>query len=265
MSDKKVNGWQEFLKGIWKENPVFIVVLGLCPTLAVTTQTINGLAMGVAVIFVLALANLFVSLLRNFIPSSVRIPAYILVIASFVTLVQMSLQAFAPDINKALGIFIPLIVVNCVILGRAEAFAAHHKPGHAVLDGLGMGIGFTIALTLIAAIREMLGNGSIDLRFAGMGVMFNFSEPIQGDPSVINVFVNMVKASGEMLLPHGIVRHPAVAMILPPGGFLVMGVLLGLFQHKQNKKEDLAKELKKKAADAAKAKAAAAKPAAAKA
>ncbi len=240
-----VNGWKEFVKGIFKENPVFIVVLGLCPTLAVTTQTINGLAMGVAVIFVLAFSNLFVSLLRKFIPSTVRIPAYILVIASFVTLVQLALQAFAPDINKALGIFIPLIVVNCIILGRAEAFAAHHKPGHAVLDGLGMGIGFTLALTLIGLIREFLGSGSITLLFAGIGKVFNFSQPVLGDPTVVNVAT--------------IIKNPATAMILPPGGFLVMGLLLALFQHSKNQKAEKEKLLKQKQAADAKAKAAAAK------
>lgn len=240
----KVNAWKEFIKGIFKENPVFIVVLGLCPTLAVTTQTINGLAMGVAVIFVLAFSNLFVSLLRNFIPSTVRIPAYILVIASFVTLVSLTLQAFAPDINKALGIFIPLIVVNCIILGRAEAFAAHHKPGVAVLDGLGMGLGFTLALTLLGLIREFLGSGTITLLFAGLGKVFNFSKPVLDDPNIVNVAT--------------IIKNPATAMILPPGGFLVMGLLLALFQHRKLKKEEQEKLLKQKKAAEAKAKAQAA-------
>ncbi len=236
----KLSAWKEFAKGVFKENPTFVVVLGLCPTLAVTTQAINGIAMGVAVIFVLAFSNLFVSLLRKFIPSAVRIPAYILVIASFVTLVSLVLQAYAPDIYKALGIYIPLIVVNCIILGRAEAFAGQNKPWVSVMDGLGMGVGFTLSLTLLGVIRELLGSGSITLMFAGMGKIFNFSKPILDNPNVINVVT--------------LIHNPAVAMILPPGGFLVMGLLLALFQFKKNKKEDYEKELRKKKAAAARAK-----------
>lgn len=154
-----------------------------------------------------------------------------MIIASFVTLVSLILQAFAPDINKALGIFIPLIVVNCIILGRAEAFSSKNKPLVSVLDGLGMGIGFMLGLTLIALIRELLGNGSIDLRFAGIGKMFNFSAEIVGDPTVINV--------------KNIIKNPAVVMIMPPGGFLVVGLLLALFQNNRLKKEE---KLKKEAA-----------------
>lgn len=246
MSDKnKVSAWAEMTKGIIKDNPVFVAALGLCPTLAVTTQTINGLAMGVAVIFVLVFSNIFVSLLRDFIPKTVRIPSYILIIASFVTLVSLFLQAFAPDMNKALGIFIPLIVVNCVILGRAEAFAGKNTVGKSTLDGLGMGIGFTLALTLIGLIREFIGSSTITLLFAGLGKIYNFGTPILGDPNVVNVAVA--------------IKNPAVVMIMPPGGFLIMGILLALFQHIKNKKDAKAKAEKQRRAAEAKAKAAAAK------
>ncbi len=258
MSDnKKGSNLKEFTKGIFLENPLFVVVLGLCPTLAVSTQTINGLAMGVSVIFVLVFSNLFVALLRDFIPATVRIPAYIVVIASFVTLVSLFIKAFAPDIDKALGIFIPLIVVNCIILGRAEAFAGKQVEGevknfknwlgHAwksILDGLGMGVGYTLGLTLIAIIRDFLGNGTIDLRFAGMGKLINFGSAVTGNSLVVNV--------------GGFMKSPAIVMILPPGGFLVMGLLLALFKHTRNKKEEREKEAKKRAAEAAKQKAAAA-------
>jgi Na+-translocating ferredoxin:NAD+ oxidoreductase subunit E len=211
--------WSELTKGIIKENPTFVIVLGLCPTLAVTTQTINGLGMGIAVIFVLVFSNLLISLLRNFIPAEVRIPAYIMVIASFVTVVQLLMQAFTPDLNRALGIFIPLIVVNCIILGRAEAFAAKNTAINSVLDGLGMGIGFTLALTLIGFIREVLGSGTITLRLAGIGPVYDL---------------------------HRYIYDPAVVMILPAGGFIVMGLLLAMFQYFRNKRTEKAQKIKAK-------------------
>ena len=136
-----------------KENPIFVIALGLCPTLATSTMVINALGMGAGVIFVLVCSNIFISLLKNFIPDNVRIPAYIVVIASFVTIVQMVMEAYAPSLYAALGVFVPLIVVNCIILGRAEAFANKNKVLPSILDGLGMGVGFTLALTLIALIR----------------------------------------------------------------------------------------------------------------
>lgn len=197
----KIN-WLHLTKGIIRENPTFVIVLGLCPTLAITTQAINGLGMGIAVIFVLVFSNLLISLLRNFIPNEVRIPCYILVISAFVTIVQLLLKAFAPDLDRALGIFIPLIVVNCIILGRAEAFAAKNEPLDSVLDGLGMGIGFTLSLTGISVIREVLGSGTITLRLAGVGPVIDL---------------------------HDVISDPAVVMALPPGGFIVMGLLLALF------------------------------------
>ncbi|MDD4219393.1 MAG: electron transport complex subunit E [Sphaerochaetaceae bacterium] len=150
-------------KGLFKENPVFIIMLGLCPTLGVTTQVVNGIGMGLSVIFVLVFSNIFISLLKNIIPNSVRIPSYIVIIAAFVTIVEMVMHAFAPAIYKALGIFLPLIVVNCIILGRAEAFANKNTVYDSFLDAIGMGVGFTMALILIALIREVFGAGTITL------------------------------------------------------------------------------------------------------
>lgn len=150
-----------FTNGLIKENPTFVLVLGTCPTLAVTTSGINGLGMGAATTFVLLFSNMFIAMLKNFIPDKVRIAAFIVVIATFVTIVDMVMKAYVPDLYKTLGIFIPLIVVNCIILGRAEAFAQKNKVVPAILDGLGMGLGFTIAITLLSLVRELLGNGSL--------------------------------------------------------------------------------------------------------
>lgn len=186
--------YQEFVKGIWKENPVFVQVLGMCPTLAVTNSAINALAMGVATLVVLMCSSLLISLLGRFIPSQVRISTYVIVIATFVTVVDFTLQALAPAVHKELGAFLALIVVNCLILGRAEAFAAKNPPGLAVLDALGMGIGFTFALCCLGALREVLGSGSL-------------------------FGVDLFGASFE----------PWVVMVLPPGGFLMLGVILLLF------------------------------------
>lgn len=182
-----------FVNGILNENPTFRLVLGMCPTLAVTTSVTNAFGMGAAVIFVLACSNMLISLLRNFIPDKVRIPCYVVVIAMFVTVVQMMLKAFLPALDASLGIFIPLIVVNCIILARAEAFAAKNSVVPALIDGVGMGVGFTCALAMIAAVRELLGNGSL----------FD-----------ISVF--------------GPDYPPALMFILAPGGFLVLGLLLAL-------------------------------------
>ncbi len=154
---------KEFTKGIFKENPIFVIVLGLCPALGVSTKVINAIGMGAGVIFVLLGSNIFVSLLKNFIPEKVRIPSYIVIIASFVTVVQMMMEAFTPALYNSLGVFVPLIVVNCIILGRAEAFANKNGVKASVLDALGMGLGFTLGLLLIALIREVLGAGTITL------------------------------------------------------------------------------------------------------
>jgi len=181
----------EFVKGLWKENPVFRLVLGMCPTLAVTTAAINGIAMGLATTFVLICSNLVVALIRNLIPSRVRLPAFIVVIASFVTIVDLVMAGFFFQLHKALGVFIPLIVVNCVILGRAEAFASKNPVPLSLADGLGMGIGFTLSLTVLGAIREVLGNGTL------------FSVPLMGESFL-----------------------PFLVMVLPPGAFIALGFLL---------------------------------------
>ena len=191
----------EFIKGLWRENPVFVQVLGMCPVLAVTNSAINGLAMGLATTFVMLMSNTIVSTLRNFIPKQVRIATYILVIATFVTIVDYAIAAISLDLHKALGAFIALIVVNCLILGRAEAFASKHSIGDAILDALGMGAGFTIALLALGGVREILGSGSL----------FN---------------VTLFPASFE----------PWIVMILPGGGFFTLaGWLLVINYFKQRK------------------------------
>ncbi len=194
---------QEFTKGIFKENPIFIIVLGLCPTLAVSTQVVNALGMGAGTIFVLLGSNIFVSLLKNFIPEKIRIPAYIVIIASFVTVVDLAMQAYAPSLSRNLGVFVQLIVVNCIILGRAEAFASKNTVARSILDALGMGIGFFLALLLISLIREVLGAGTITL-FA----MGNFD--------------------GTIEIPW-LSSHPARVIGLATGALLVMGYLKALF------------------------------------
>lgn len=182
---------QEFRKGFWRDNAVFRLLLGLCPALAVTTSAENGLGMGLATTFVLVCSNIVVSSLRKLIPAKVRIPSFIVVIASFVTVVQLCMEAFFYDLYKALGIFIPLIVVNCLILGRAEAFASKNRLIPAVVDGVGMGLGFTLALFVLGAVRELFGSGSL-LGYAVFGSHY----------------------------------QPFLLMILPPGAFIAMGLLL---------------------------------------
>jgi len=158
---KQVSPTDEFIKGLWRENPVFIQVLGMCPALAVSNTAINALAMGLATTFVLLMAGLSVSLLRNFIPREARIVSYICIIATFVTCVDYAIMAISIELHRALGAFIALIVVNCLILGRSEAFASKHNPGRAMLDALGMGVGFTVALFFIGVLREILGSGTL--------------------------------------------------------------------------------------------------------
>ncbi len=194
---------KEFTKGLIKENPVFIIVLGLCPALGVSTKVVNSLGMGVGVIFVLLGSNIFVSLLKNFIPEKVRIPSYIVIIASFVTIVEMVMEAFIPALYDSLGVFVPLIVVNCVILGRAEAFANKNTIKASVLDALGMGLGFTLALIIIALVREAFGLGTITLFPIG-------------------------SFSGIIEIP-GLVDSPARVFGLAAGALLVMGFLKALF------------------------------------
>ncbi len=156
-----MNNLKVLMNGIIKENPTFVLLLGMCPTLGTTSSAINGMSMGLATMFVLICSNIVISAIKNLIPDMVRIPSYIVVIASFVTLLQMVMQAFVPDLYATLGLFIPLIVVNCIVLGRAEAFAAKNNPIASMFDGIGMGLGFTLGLTLLGAMRELLGTGKI--------------------------------------------------------------------------------------------------------
>ena len=189
------------LNGIVKENPTFVLLLGMCPTLGTTSSAINGLAMGLATMFVLMLSNLIISCLKNLIPDMVRIPSYIIIIASLVTMLQMLMQAYLPGIYTTLGLFIPLIVVNCIILGRAEAFAAKNSPLDSLRDGMGIGIGFSLALTLLGAVREILGTGVV-FRSEDFGM-------------------SGITLQGE--------NYGMLMFVLAPGAFLALGYLIALF------------------------------------
>ena len=195
-----MNYFKTITNGIFKENPTFVLLLGMCPTLATTTSAINGLGMGVATMFVLICSNVFISILKNLIPDGVRIPCYIVVIASFVTLLQMLMQAYVPDLYKTLGIFIPLIVVNCIILGRAEAFAAKNNVLASACDGIGIGIGFTLALTALGFVRELLGNGSV---------------------------------FGHRVMPESM---DMLVFVLAPGAFVTLGLLMAIVNKLKNRK-----------------------------
>lgn len=203
-STAKVMDTNEFIKGLWKENPVFVQVLGMCPTLAVTNSAVNAIAMGLATTFVLVMSNLLISSIRNIVPKQVRIATFILIIASFVTMVDYLIQAISLDIHKSLGAFIALIVVNCIILGRAEAFASKNSIGNSLMDGLGMGVGFTFALLCLGVVREIFGNGTL--------------------------FGYHVFAAGYQTW---------AIMILPGGGFFTLGLWLLLFNalRKRNEKK----------------------------
>lgn len=205
MANKK-----ELTKGLIKENPTFVLLLGLCPTLGVTTMVSNAIGMGLSVLFVLTLSNIFISMLRNIIPDDVRIPSYIVIISSFVTIIEMLLHAYLPSLYTALGVYLPLIVVNCIILGRAEAFANKNTVIDSALDGIGMGLGFTIALLLIATIREVLGSGTISLFAAG------------GWDGIIHIpFIE---------------ANPIRVMTLAPGALLVMGCIIAAINYSNTKK-----------------------------
>jgi electron transport complex protein RnfE len=193
--------WHEFIKGIWKENPIFRLVLGMCPALAVTTSVENSLGMGMAATFVLVCSNIVISTVRTLIPAKVRIPCFIVVIATFVTIVDLLMNGFAHELHKSLGLFIPLIVVNCVILGRAEAYASKHPLLLSVVDGIGMGIGFTLGLAVLGACRELIGAGSITLWGSLKWELAGY--------------------------------EPMLLLILAPGGFIALGLLLGLMNHIQ--------------------------------
>ena len=192
--------FKEFLRGIIKENPTFVLVLGLCPTLAVSVSLINGFGMGIAATFVLLGSNIIISLIKNFVPDRIRIPCYIVVIATFVTITELVMKAYSPALNRALGIYVPLIVVNCIVLGRAEAYASKAGVINSLFDGLGMGVGFILALLLISGIRE----------FLGVGKVFGYT---------------LIKGF-----------QPILVLAMPSGALLVIGLLLGFFNVLKNKK-----------------------------
>ena len=194
---------KQLKEGILTNNPIFVQLIGMCPTLATSTSLKNGIGMGLAVTFVLMCSNLVISLLRKFIPAKVRIAAYIVIIAGFVTIVDLSLQAYLPELSSSLGMFIPLIVVNCIILARAEAFASKNGPLPSLIDGLSMGLGFTVAISILSTVRELLGSGTI------------YGLPVFGDGYT-----------------------PIIMLILPAGGFLTLGLLIALFQHLTRNKEE---------------------------
>ena len=198
---------ENLTKGFIRENPVFVLLLGLCPTLGVTTSALNGLGMGLATTFVLVMSNLSVSLVKNFIPDKVRIPAFIVIIASFVTVVDLLMQGYLQALHGQLGLFIPLIVVNCVVLGRAEAFASKNNVIDSIIDGLGMGLGFAFALTILGGVREILGSDAL------------FNIPL-------HIFPTDVKGSPVTM----------IVFVLAPGGFIVLGYLIAIFNKINGKK-----------------------------
>jgi len=205
---KNLNTYEEFIKGIWKENPVFVHVLAMCPMLAVTNSAINALAMGLATFFVLLGSSTLVSLFKSLIPKPVRISCYVIIIATFVTVADYTLQALIPEVHKELGAFVPLIVVNCMILGRQEAFASKNPVGLAIADAMGTGIGFILALFILGSVREILGSGSL------FGVLLFGSN-----------------------------FEPWIVMLLPPGGFLMLGLILLFFNWLKEKKDKAIAEL----------------------
>jgi electron transport complex protein RnfE len=213
---KQVSPTDEFIKGLWRDNPVFIQVLGMCPALAVSNTAINALAMGLATTFVLLMAGLSVSLLRNFIPREARIVSYICIIATFVTCVDYAIMAISIELHRALGAFIALIVVNCLILGRSEAFASKHNPGRAMLDALGMGVGFTVALFFIGVLREILGSGTL---------------------------------FGVDMFPDGF--QTWTIMVLPSGGFFAMAMWLLVVNWIRQRQEDVRKQANERAGEVA--------------
>lgn len=195
----KIN-FKEISRGIFKENPTFVLFLGLCPTLGVTTSAVNGIAMGLATLFVLILSNVIISMIKNLIPSKIRIPAYIMVIATLVTVLELSMKAYFPSLYEVLGIFIPLIVVNCIILGRAESYASKNSILNSMFDGIGNGLGFTLSLTVIGSIREILGSGKL----FGLSIVDKLFDP-------------------------------AMIFILPPGAFITIGVLVAIINKYKQK------------------------------
>lgn len=219
---EKVNQKQNFLKGIFQENPTFVVMLGMCPTLAVTTKLESAIGMGISVIFVLLFSNMIVSAIKNFVPSDIRIPVYIVVIATLVSIVEMIMQAYFPALYKQLGIFVALIVVNCIILGRAEAFASKNNIVSSAIDALGMGIGFTLAISLVSIVRELLGHGTIT-------VWGDFVINLQAVPEFLHI-------------------SPSPFFTSNAGAFVVLGILIGsinaisiAIKNKKNPKKEVAR------------------------
>lgn len=198
-----MNQWKNFSKGFFKENPVFVLILGMCPTLGVTTSAFNGIGMGLATTFVLVMSNLLVSMVKDLVPAKVRIPVFIVIIATFVTVVELSMQAYMPSLFKQLGLFIPLIVVNCIVLGRAEAFASKNTIFSSIIDGLGIGLGFTMGLAILGGVREILGSGSLTI--------------IPSHP--LNIY------SGDGIL----------LFVLAPGAFIALGYLIVIMNKIQKK------------------------------
>lgn len=196
-----MNYFKTFTNGLLKENPVFVLMLGMCPTLGTTTSALNGMSMGLATTFVLLCSNVVISLLKNLIPDKVHIPAYIVIIAAFVTIVQMAMEAYLPALYSSLGLFIPLIVVNCIVLGRAEAFAAKNNPLASLMDGLGIGLGFTLGLTILGAVRELIGTGAV----------FSF-----------RVFPE---------------NYGVLIFVLAPGAFIALGYLIAIINSFKTKKQ----------------------------
>lgn len=225
MEKKKISYKKEFLKGIIKENPVFVSLLGMCPTLATTKSLEAAFGMGLLVIMTLVLSNLIISLLRKVIPAEVKIPAYIVIIATLVTMVKMLCQAFLPELYSSLGVFISLIVVNCIILGRAEAFASKNGPVASIMDGLGMGVGFTMALCIMGFFREIIGTGGLTF-----GTYFTFLADKNG---VAREFI----FAGDYAIK---------LFVQPAGGFLTLGIILAVIAWLGNRKADKAAELQRK-------------------
>ncbi|MBP5411731.1 MAG: electron transport complex subunit E [Bacteroidales bacterium] len=217
-----MNRWKFFTNGLFKENPTFVLLLGMCPTLGVTTSAINGLGMGLATTFVLLLSNITISSLKKLIPDTVRIPAFIVLIASFVTVVDLLMQAYLPDLHAKLGLFIPLIVVNCIVLGRAEAFASKHGLFDSALDGLGMGFGFTLSLTVLGMVREFLG-------------ALSFFDHILAyvDGALAFVQINTIDVSLHSVQSIG----GALVFVLAPGAFLALGFLFAIINTIKKKKQ----------------------------
>ena len=205
---------QNFTKGFFKENPILVSVLGLCPTLAITKSVENAIGMGIAILFVLVFSNFIISLIRNIVPNEIRIPMFIVVIATLVTLVEMLMAAFLPALHESLGIFIPLIVVNCIILGRAEAYASKNKPLDSIIDGAGMAIGYTLVLIIISIIREFLASGTITI-WGDLQLTVN---PEQSAQIFTSFFVS------------------------PPGAFIILGLLLGIVAAIRNHKKEVKKQ-----------------------